>query len=59
MFVMTTSWIYRRCMTMIISIEKVRGTSTYQLIVDGEVVAKGDKKKITRKANQYKRERGE
>lgn len=44
---------------MIVSIEKVRGTSTYQLIVDGEVVAKGDKKKITRKANQYKRERGE
>ena len=59
MFVMTTSWIYRRYMTMIISIEKIRGTSTYQLIVDGEVVAKGDKKKITRKANQYKRERGE
>ena len=42
-----------------ITITKVKGTSTYQLIEDGVVLAKGDKKKMTRKANQYKRERGE
>lgn len=43
---------------MNVVVEKVKGTSTYQLIVDGEVLAKGDKKKMTRKANQYKREKG-
>lgn len=42
-----------------VKVEKVKGTSTYQLIVDGEVVAKGDKKKMTRRANQINRQRGE
>lgn len=42
-----------------IEVNKIKGTSTYQLIVDGKPVAKGDKKKMTRKANQYKRERNE
>ena len=42
-----------------IKIDKIKGTSTYQLVVDGQVVAKGDKKKMQRKANQIKRERGE
>lgn len=42
---------------MTISVDKIKGTSTYQLVVDGKVVAKGDKKKMNRKANQLKRER--
>lgn len=42
-----------------ITVTKVKGTSTYQLIEDGVVLAKGDKKKMTRKMNQLKRERGE
>ena len=41
---------------MSIVVEKIKGTSTYQLIVDGEILAKGDKKKMVRKANQLKRE---
>lgn len=42
-----------------ITITKVKGTATYQLIEDGEVIAKGDKKKMQRKMNQLMRERGE
>lgn len=42
-----------------ITVTKVKGTSTYQLIEDGVVLAKGDKKKMIRKMNQLKRERGE
>ena len=40
-----------------ITIEKIKGTSTYQLIVDGKVVAKGEKKKMNRKANLEERRR--
>lgn len=35
-----------------VEVEKVRGTSTYVLKVDGKVIDKGDKKRMVRKANR-------
>ena len=37
-------------------VEKIKGTSTYVLMDDDKVLAKGDKKKMNRKLKQLQRE---